>query len=154
MATLQGYYGNIPSLAVSLFPQKRDEELDFNFAAEVAEKLAVNIKNGKLKTNAVLNVNVPNIPRQKIKGILITRTADTGYVKPSRIQGEKMMKYTLVPDYSRFGAIAENTDLWAINAGYISISPLRFEPTHHESIPSIKKCVQTMEGEFWENARF
>ena len=83
MATLQSYYKKIPSIAVSLFPEKRDEELDFDLAAEVTEKLAHNIKNGKLKTEAILNVNVPNLSREQIKGILITKTADTGYVRIS-----------------------------------------------------------------------
>ena len=83
MATLQSYYKKIPSIAVSLFPEKRDEELDFDLTAEVTEKLAHNIKNGKLKTDAILNVNVPNLSREQIKGILITKTADTGYVRIS-----------------------------------------------------------------------
>ena len=152
MATLQGYYGKIPSIAVSLFPEKSDENLDYDFAAEVAEKLALNIKNGKLQINSILNVNVPNIPRDRIKGILITRTADTGYVKPSRIQGEKVMRYTLVPDYSRISSSAQDTDIWAINAGYISISPLRFEVNHHEVLPSVTACIQEIENEFFVKA--
>ena len=47
MATLQSYFRKIPSIAVSLNPKTRDEELDFDFAAEVAKKLANNIKTGK-----------------------------------------------------------------------------------------------------------
>jgi 5'-nucleotidase len=152
MATLQGYYAGIPSIAVSLFPEKYDEKLDFDFAAEVAEKLALNIKNNRLQINSILNVNVPNIPRDRIKGILITRTADTGYVKPSRIQGEKVMRYTLEPDYTRISSSAQDTDIWAINAGYISISPLRFEVNHREVLPSVTACIQEIENEFFVNA--
>jgi 5'-nucleotidase len=147
MATLQSYYKKIPSIAVSLFPEKRDEELDFDLAAEVTEKLAHNIKNGKLKTDAILNVNVPNLSREQIKGILITKTADTGYVKPSRIRGDKVMNYTLEQDHLFFNHIVEGTDIWAIHTGYISISLLRFELNHHESIPSIKECFQKIEDE-------
>ena len=154
MATLQGYYEKIPSIAVSLFPQKNTDELNFDFAAEITEKLALNIKTGKLKTDAILNVNVPNISRERIKGILITRTADTGYVKPSRIQGEKVMNYTSLPDYSRISSDATDTDIWAINAGYVSISPLRFEPTYHDVIPAIKDCLREIEGEFRTDARY
>jgi 5'-nucleotidase len=151
MATLQGYYGKIPSIAVSLFPEKSDENLEYDFAAEVAEKLALNIKNGKLQINYILNVNVPNIPKDRIKGILVTRTADTGYVKPSRVQGEKVMRYTLVPDYARISGSGEDTDIWAINAGYISISPLRFEVNHHEVFPPVTACIQEIENEFFVN---
>ena len=40
MATLQSYYRKIPSMAVSLYPKNRAEELNFELAAEVAEKFA------------------------------------------------------------------------------------------------------------------
>jgi 5'-nucleotidase len=151
MATLQSYYHKIPSIAVSLFPKTRDEELDFDFAAEITEKLAVNIKNGELKTDAILNVNVPNISREQIKGVLITRTADTGYVKPSRIRGDNVMKYTLEQDNLFTNNIVEGTDIWAIYAGYVSVSLLRFDVDHREVDPSIIQCLKGMESDFLEN---
>ena len=49
MATLQGYFRKIPSIAVSLYPKTREEQLDYDFAAEIAEKFALNIANGVLK---------------------------------------------------------------------------------------------------------
>ena len=147
MATLQSYYRKIPSIAVSIFPKTRDEPLDFDYAAEITEKLALNIANGKLKTDAVLNINVPNLPRGQIKGILITRTADTGYVKPSRIRGEKVMNYTLEQDNLFSNSIVEGTDIWAIHAGYISISLLKFEVNHHESIPMFTEWLKEIEDE-------
>jgi 5'-nucleotidase len=88
MATLQGYFRKIPSIAVSLYPKTRDEELNYDFAAEIAEKIALDITNGILKTDAILNINVPNIPRTQIKGIIKTKIADTGYVKLSGIVGD------------------------------------------------------------------
>jgi 5'-nucleotidase len=147
MATLQGYYRKIPSMAVSLYPKTHEEKLDFDFAADVAEKLALNIRNGKLKTDAVLNLNVPNIPRDRIKGIVMTRTADTGYVKSSRIQGNNIMNYTLEMDNSLLDSIVEDTDIWAIHSGYISISLLRFDVNHHEPLSSIHECVMQMEND-------
>jgi broad specificity polyphosphatase/5'/3'-nucleotidase SurE len=64
------------------------------------------------------------------------------------------MNYTSLPDYSRISNDATDTDIWAINAGYISISPLRFEPTHHDVIPAIKDCLREIEGEFRTDARY
>ena len=153
MATLQGYYRKIPSIAVSLYPKTREEELNFDFAAQVVEKLALNIKNGKLNTDAILNVNVPNIPRKQIKGILTTRTADTGYVKLSEVEGDNVVNYTLELDKLYNNSLEEGTDIWAIHSGYISITPLRFEVTHHDVIPSIADCVQEIEGEFLGNVQ-
>ena len=148
MATLQSYFRKIPSIAVSLYPKTPEEELDFDFAAQVVERLALNIKNGKLKIDAILNVNVPNIPREQIKGILTTRAADTGYVKLSDVKGDNVVNYTLELDKLYNNRLEEDTDIWAIHNGYISITPLRFEVTHHDVIPSIRQCVEEIEGEF------
>ena len=148
MATLQSFYRKIPSIAVSLYPKTPEEELKFDFAAQVVESLALNIKNGKLKTDAVLNVNVPNIPREQIKGILTTRAADTGYVKLSDVKGDNVVNYTLELDKLYNNRLEEDTDIWAIHNGYISITPLRFEVTHYDVIPSIRQCVEEIEGEF------
>ena len=148
MATLQCYYRKIPSIAVSLYFETDEEELDFDFAAQIAEKLAFNVKNGKLNTNAILNVNVPNIPREQIKGILTTKVADIGYVKLSGVQGDNVVNYSLELDKLYNNNLEEGTDIWAIHSGYISITPLRFEFNHYDDIPSIADCVQEIGGEF------
>ena len=151
MATLQAYYRQIPSMAVSLYPKTRDEELNFDFAAEIAEKLALNIKSDRLKTDAILNVNVPNLPKHQIKGILTTRTADTGYVKLSKVKGDNIVNYNLELDKLFNSGLEEGTDIWAIHAGYISISLLRFEVNHHEDVPTITECLKEIESDFLEN---
>jgi broad specificity polyphosphatase/5'/3'-nucleotidase SurE len=38
-------------------------------------------------------------------------------------------------------SLEEGTDIWAIHSGYVSVTPLRFEVTHHDIIPSIAECV-------------
>ena len=88
----------------------------------------------------MLNVNVPNIPRNQIKGILTTRTADTGYVKLSGVRGDKLINYTLELDKLYNDHLEKGTDIWAIHSGYISISLLRFEVNHMMS-SSITECV-------------
>lgn len=148
MATLQGYYKKIPSMAVSLFPQTLEEELNFEVAAQVAEMLAQNIKNRKIITGAILNVNVPNIPLEQIRGIKTTRTASTGYVKIMEEPVESFNYSVKHLDNSTHQTIEEDTDIWAIHAGFISITPLRFEVTHHEVIPSLSEAIQEMGSEF------
>jgi len=137
MATLQGYFRQIPSMAVSLYPKTRQEVLDFDFAGEIAEKLALNIKNGKLKTNAIINVNVPNLPENQIKGIITTRTA-IPVMCGCRSRGDKVVNYKLELDKLFNSSMTQGTDIWAIHSGYISVSLLRFEVDHREVLPSIK----------------
>lgn len=157
MATLQGYFRKIPSMAISLAIQERGEEPRLDVVAKVAECLALNIKNGKMPTDAILNTNVPNIPLEEIKGIMTTRTASSGYVRVADIRGSDNVSYTTgirKPASTDFPhqvisvpAVDEGTDIWAINSGFISITPLRMEVTHHEVIPSLGKCISGLESE-------
>ena len=152
MATLEGYYRKIPSIAVSIYAKNRVEIMDYELAAEVAEKTAEQIKSGKLKTDAIFNINVPNIPREQIKGIITTKTANTGYVTPSKNGSNKVMNYALAMGELFNPITTEGTDLWAIQAGYISISLLRFEVDHRDADPAIKDILKGMERHFTRNA--
>jgi len=157
MATLQGYFRKIPSIAISLAIQERGEEPHFDVVARVAECLALNIKNGKMPTDAILNTNVPNIPLEEIKGVVTTRTARSGYVRVAEIKGGDSVSYStsirkpapadLPHQVINVPAVDEGTDIWAINSGFVSITPLRMEVTHHEVIPSLSECISGLESE-------
>lgn len=154
MATLQGYYRKIPAIAVSLYPRTLEEKLNYDIAGQVAEKLALNIKNGKLNTTAILNVNVPNIQLEQIKGILTTRTADVGYVQLSDIKDASAANYLnpLDMDSLYSSNLEEDTDIWAIHAGYISITPLHFESTCFDVMPVVLESINKMSSIFLNNA--
>ena len=153
MATLQGYFRKIPSIAVSLYPKTRQEELKYDLAAEIAQKFALRIKNGELQTDAILNINVPNLPDSLIKGIMTTRTADTGYVRLSSVAGDNVVNYTLELDKLFNSSIAPGTDIWAIHSGYVSVSLLRFDVDHREVPASFDALVQGIGNEFFGNLR-
>ena len=152
MATLQGYFRKIPSIAVSLYPKTRREEMKYDLAAEIAQKFALRIKNGELQTDAIFNINVPNLPGSLVKGIMTTRTADTGYVRLSGVVGDNVVNYTLELDKLFNNSIVPGTDIWAIHSGYVSVSLLRFEVDHREIPVSVSALVQEIGNEFFVNA--
>ncbi len=141
MATLQGYYRGIPSFAVSLFIENWGKNHDFAPAGGFSETLARRINAGDLQPSAILNVNVPDLPQDEIKGVRITRAADTGYVRVpylrqlSREAEPSSQSSPSPPTYP------EDTDLWAVHQGYISITPLHFDLTHHDSMRVLKEHV-------------
>lgn len=148
MATLGGYFRKIPSMAVSLAFKDRNAEIRFDIAARVAASIAENIKNGTMQTEAILNVNVPNIPPELIKGIMVTRAADFGYVRLGDATGRSTISSEIKIGKPAEASLEENTDVWAIDAGYISITPLRLDVTHHELIPTIAAKIQGLEWGF------
>ena len=137
MATLGGYFRKIPSMAVSLAVRNRASSMQFETAASFAASIAEKINNGTIITDAILNINVPDIAPELIKGIKVTRTADFGYVR----LGDSSILNTPRTSIAYDSPIEDNTDIWAIDAGYISITPLRMEVTHHDLIPSITESL-------------
>jgi len=107
---------------------------------------------------------VPNIPREQIKGIAITRAASRGYVTLSPTRDSGSSKYSrgiLTPasgdsphqvPAAKVPAIEEGTDIWAINMGLISITPLHLDITHHSLIPTLTERVQALEPDLLETA--
>jgi len=162
MATLQGYFRRIPSIAISLATGEPDEEMRFDVVARVAECLALNIENGKIPTDAILNTNVPNIPLEEIKGIVTTRAASSGYVRLAEIRGGDNISYStrinkpkstdLPHQVINVPAVEEGTDIWAINSGFVSITPVRMDVTHHDVIPSLNECIAGLQSELMERA--
>jgi 5'-nucleotidase len=140
MATLGGYFRKIPSVAVSLAIRNRMSKMNFDTAAKIAASIAENINNGTIKTDSILNINVPDIPPELIKGIKVTRTADFGYV---RLGDAGVLTDTAISRNNQ-PAPEDNTDVWALDAGYISITPLHMEVTDHGVIPTIMESISTL----------
>jgi 5'-nucleotidase len=153
MATLQGYLRKIPSMAISLVTTDRTEEPRLDVAAQVAEALAVSIKNGQMPTDAILNTNVPNIPLRQIKGMKVTRTAASGYVRLAEVRGGSSVNYTITTGRRPGQGIEEGTDIWAVDAGFISVTPLWLEVTHHNLIPTLTERIAELAPRFFTNSR-
>jgi len=146
MATLQGYYRGIPSIAVSLALLNRAADPDFSVAAMVAEHLARRVENGTLPTDAIINLNVPDIPLEQIRGIVTTRTAPGGWVRIAPVAAEGGVRYS-TDSRATDKTYPEGTDIWAINSGLISITPLRMEVTDHDRIPALAEHVPGLESD-------
>jgi len=148
MATLQGYFRKLPSMAVSLAAQDPEEVPLFDVAAKVAELLMLNITKGKMPTGAIFNTNIPNIPLEKIQGIVTTRTASSGYVKLSELQGSDTISYRRGVHNIAELNIEQGTDLWAISNGLVSVTPLRPAFTDHDLIPVFTEHISALESDF------
>lgn len=149
MATLQGYYRRIPSIAVSLAVLDMTHKPDFSFAATVTEHLARRIEDGTLPVDAILNTNVPDIPADRIKGIVTTCTAQGGWVRLAPVAAEGGVRYQASADITR--DYPEGTDIWAVTSGMISITPLRMEVTYHERIPALAEYMPALASDLLGN---
>jgi len=137
-AATEGMLLGIPAIAVSL--ASYDLSLDCKPAADYAKQAAEHILNKPLPKGTLLNVNVPALEKDEIKGVKITRHSnscwDDFYEKRVDPFGR---------DYYWFSGIYKindetlDSDDVAINSGYVSITPIHFDFTNYEVIEDLKK---------------
>jgi 5'-nucleotidase len=138
-AALEGTIMTIPSIAVSLAVENGSEPL-FDTAAEVASHVAQYVLEHSLPYDTLLNVNVPNLRSDQIKGIRFTR------------QGKRIYEGSIQETISPWGETyywigggtprwehAEDTDITAVMDGYVSITPLHPDLTNHKAIQFLRE---------------
>jgi len=146
-ATLQGHFRDIASVAVSLVLRYRGEEPNWAVAAVAAEHVVRHVEAGNLPVGPILNVNVPNIPIEEIRGIVTTRTATTGYIRLADAPSDEGKGFAIERWPADESLYPEGTDIWAVNANMISITPLRLDPTDHELIADLHEPVRQLESD-------
>jgi 5'-nucleotidase len=133
---VQGTLFDVPSFAISVLPDKNGNH-DFQLGAQIAFKLAKWILNNKLPEETTLNVNVPPPP---IKGIKLTKLGKRKY-QPDIIEkvNPRGEKYYWIGNGNPLCLGDENTDIRAVENGFISITPLKLDLTDYQALKYLKK---------------
>ena len=76
-AALQAHFRGIPAIAISVAALR---DIHFDAAAQVARLLAQNVADGTLTAPLLLNVNLPNLPPERIRGVSLTRLGRRTYM--------------------------------------------------------------------------
>ena len=138
-AATEGRHMGMPAIAVSLVGK---EENNYYTAAMVTVKVIQHLKAHPLPTDQILNINVPDLPLNELKGIKATRLGH-------RHKAETMKKM-LDPWgrdiywYGRLGAeldAGEGTDFHAIANGYASVTPLTVDMTAYKSLEKMSQWI-------------
>lgn len=127
----------IPSIAVSLDTHRSDA--DFAPAAEFAQKIAEKVMQTGLPGGVFLNVNIPALPMDAIKGIKITRQATTYFDDffERRIDPQGRTYYWMSGTMVEVDR-GEDSDLMALRQGYVSLTPVRYDLTARSFVSQLK----------------
>ncbi|RKZ28211.1 5'/3'-nucleotidase SurE [bacterium] len=127
----------IPSIAVSLDTHRSDA--DFKPAAIFARRIAEKVLHTGLPGGVFLNVNVPALPVDSIKGIKITLQATTYFDDffERRIDPQGRTYYWMSGTMVEVDR-GEDSDLMALRQGYVSITPVRYDLTARSFISQLK----------------
>ncbi len=136
-AAVEAAIMGFPSIAISF--EISDKYADVQSAAKVARGVIESILKHKLIAGSLLNVNIPSLPPDQIKGIRITRqfAHDFKEAFEKRIDPAGKTYYWMIGT-NKYIHHEEGTDISAVNEGYISITPLRYDLTDHSLYKKIE----------------
>ncbi|MCB9235239.1 MAG: 5'/3'-nucleotidase SurE [Bacteroidia bacterium] len=144
-AAMEGAIEGIPSIGFSLNDFRYDA--DFGPAKEVARILIERALHNPMPEGTLLNVNIPNLPFNEMKGIKVTRQAIGRWVEQfdERIDPHGQKYYWLTGEFKEDDQ-GEDHDTWALRNGFVSVCPVEFDLTAHHSIPFLNRWGLTLEG--------
>ncbi len=139
-AAMEAAISGLPGLAFSLdSPYDLEGEPDFGPAAQVAAQLVGQVSRRGLPPGILLNINIPYGPVDKIRGVRITRQGQRVYrdalVRRTDPRGRA---YYWIGGDTPTGVAEPGTDFWALDQGYVSITPLQLDLTAHAMIPQLE----------------
>jgi len=131
-AAMEGTIYGIPSLAVSMGSLKSQQ--DFRPAGIYARRIAAQILEKGLPPGVMLNLNVPSLPSEQIKGIRLTHQARYQYNdKYEKRQDPRGWDYYwLSLEDAEVIDSSPYADAVAVAQGYVSLTPLSFDLTKHD----------------------
>jgi 5'-nucleotidase len=142
-AAMEGTILGVPSFAISL---AGDHPFIYDAAVHFAIEVARYILNKQLPYDTLLNVNVPNLPKESLKGIRITK------------QGKRMYDNAIQDIYSPWGEKhywigggkpywehGEDLDMQSVMDGYVSVTPVHLDMTNYSALEVLR--------EEWKNTK-
>ncbi|NWF99312.1 MAG: 5'/3'-nucleotidase SurE [Nitrospirae bacterium] len=139
-AAIESTIMGIPSFAISLALNKKNvRPFNFDTAAKIAVKIGKYILENSLPYDTFLNVNVPDIPLNNLKGFKLTRQGkriyDGSIHETFDPHGEKHYWIGGGMPYWEHG---EDTDIQAILDNYVSVTPIHLDLTNYDALKFLR----------------
>ncbi len=139
-AATEGYLLGVPAIAVSLVGKTG---VHFATAAGIARQLVERFLAQPIRTPVLLNVNVPDVPPEEIRGIRVTRLGRRHKAEPvvraNNPRGETVFWVGAAGEAADAG---EGTDFHAVANNYVSVTPLQIDLTHTGQLSMIETWLK------------
>lgn len=139
-AALEAAIESIPSIGFSLLDFSIDA--DFEGSKRYARLLVEQILKKNLDQHLCLNVNIPAIPANDIKGFKVCRQAYAKYEEDfmERTDPHGRKYFWLTGEFVNFDK-GKDTDVWALKHNYVSVVPVQFDLTHYQLKNKLEKTL-------------
>ncbi|MCE9789296.1 5'/3'-nucleotidase SurE [Shewanella chilikensis] len=141
-AAMEGRFLGLPAVAVSLVGR---EFTHYDTAAAYAVKIIMGLKKHPIASDQILNINVPDLPLNEIKGIRVTRLGARhkaeGMVRARDPHGREV--FWLGPPGIELD-VGDDTDFYAVSQGYVSITPLTVDLTAYRQLSQLQHWIEKL----------
>jgi len=138
---IEGRFLGLPSIAISLASWKCNH---FETAAIIALRLVEKIEKAPLSHNTIINVNVPDVLIENIKGIKSTRLGNRHKSEPS-IQDKNNSSLYWIGENGQEADNGEGTDFYAIANNFVSVTPLQIDLTKYYEVKQVSDWLKDLD---------
>jgi 5'-nucleotidase len=135
-AAMEAIIWGVPAIAFSLDTGENHlGELDYGPASQIAQRIVSTVFDRRLPAGILLNVNIPYLPGDEIKGIRITRQGMRLY--RDRLEQRvdpRGRPYFWIGGDAPTGIPEDGTDIGALSDGNVSVTPLQLDLTAYPAL--------------------
>lgn len=149
-AAREALINQLSGIAVSI---RSKTPSDYSFAASFCHVLIEGYASKVFPQNVILNVNLPDLPESKIRGIKIARQAPSRFVEEFIVDSvhENKRIYRLAGEIQVFDPDG-TTDEEVCAKGFIAITPLKLDATCYTTVPLLEKWL-TQRQHSWQRQK-
>jgi 5'-nucleotidase len=138
-AAAEGYLLGIPSVAVSLTSKTGEH---FESAIAITLQIVERLQRRPFSEPVLLNVNVPDVAPATLGGVEITRLGRRHKAEPVvKLQTPRGETAYWIGPAGGAADAGPGTDFHAVEAGRVSVTPLRMDLTHNAQLPRVKEWL-------------
>jgi 5'-nucleotidase len=141
-AATEGRFLGLPAVAVSI-DSHRPKHLQT--AAALVGRLVSGLSAMDLSGGVILNINVPDLPAEEIRGLRATRLGHRHKAEPvARILDPRGRPMYWVGPAGPEQDAGEGTDFHAVREGYVSVTPLQVDLTRHAALSPLSRWLGSL----------
>ncbi len=142
-AAVEGRFLGYPAIAVSLVGANLEH---YESAAQVVVRLLEHLKCNELASDMILNVNVPDLPLDQLAGIQVTRLGHRHRAEPVvKARDPRGQRIYWIGESGAELDAGPGTDFYAVNNGFVSITPMHVDLTHYRLMDETREWAGTIQ---------
>ncbi len=140
-AAIEGRFLGLTTVAVSLCTEQGGPR-HFACAARVAREIVARLIEQRLDSGMILNVNVPDLPYEQLRGFRATRLGNRHRSEPViRASDPRGRPVYWIGPAGPGQEAGPGTDFHAISEGFVSVTPLQIDLTRHAALGSVAQWL-------------